>query len=530
MDVASTVLEARGLRKRFGSTEVLRGVDLSLQRAELVLLMGPNAAGKTSLINILTGHLEADAGEITIRTNGTIERFSFPFGIRKRLNPFLHFLPERVARKGVMRTWQDTRLFPSLGLAENIAVSAPAHPGQNPLNLFLRPGAVKRFEQDATSEARHRLRLLQLDGRDASFGDRISLGQTKRVAIAQAITAQARILFFDEPLAGLDAEGITSVVDMLLELVRDHGTSIVVVEHHMNAPHILQIADTVWNLDRGIVTARSARDTNAEPESEKADVFAGHLERNAWHIARESLLPKGARLRVYRRTPFTVGAKPILAVRGLAVKRGNRWVIGRVDETDQITDTLDLELYPGDIGLLLAPNGWGKTSALDSIAGLISVHAGDVEFFYRLITGWTPWRIARMGMRYVRSASSPFQDLNISEYAKLSTAGKKHWPKIESLRIMGELSSGESHFITQSVRFSTPYNPLMLLDEPFSGLDTEHFLEMANNYLSYINNDIAGGINAALFALPDRSYATKNCFCVDESTQKAATFNNGLRI
>jgi branched-chain amino acid transport system ATP-binding protein len=495
------VLEARGLRKRFGGTEVLGGVDLGLRRGEVVLLRGPNGAGKTTLINILTGHLEADVGEITIRTNGTVERFSFPFGFLKRLNPFLHFLPERVAREGVMRTWQDTRLFSSLGLAENIAVAAPAHPGQNPLNLFFRPGTVRRFEQTVANEARHRLSLLQLDGRDSSSGNRISLGQTKRVAIAQAISARARILFFDEPLAGLDADGIKSVVDMLRELSRDHGISIVVVEHPMNAPHILQIADTVWNLDQGVLTSFAAKDAASDSETAGTGILATLLESTGWEIAREHILPRGAYLRVYRQEALAEESQPVLEVRRLAIKRGNRWVIGRRDNSGSILDTLQFELLPGDCAFLLAPNGWGKTTILDGIAGLVPACQGTVKISGRTVSGLRPWQVARKGLRYVRSNPQGFPNISSSEYSQLAHLDRERLPIPLYGKQMGELSGGERQLVVHTRGNNAEAN-LILLDEPFAGLDGQRLTRVANDYLAQILR-----AKAVLIALPDRSQA-----------------------
>jgi ABC-type branched-subunit amino acid transport system ATPase component len=490
------VLDARGLHKRFGGTDVLRGVDLSLRRGEVVLLRGPNGAGKTTLINTLTGHLEADAGEITIRTNGTVERFSFPFGTLKRLNPFLHFLPERVAREGVMRTWQDTRLFSSLGLAENIAVAAPAHPGQNPLNLFFRPGRVRRFEQTAANEARHRLNLLQLDGRDSSSGNRISLGQTKRVAIAQAISARARILFFDEPLAGLDADGIKSVVDMLRELSQDHGVSIVIVEHQMNAPHILQIADTIWTLDQGVLTSRPIDDIATDSDPAGADIFEAFLVREGWQVAREQDLPRGAHLRVYRKKVLAKNSAPRLEIQGLAIKRGNRWVIGRENDSQEVLGTLHFKLYPGDLGLLLAPNGWGKTTVLDALTGLACTVSGSITLNGRDCAEMPSWQRATMGIKYFRASKVVFPTLSRKETAQLFRLNKSGNAMTGRNRLMNSLSGGEQrHHLTQILAHHN-YS-LLVLDEPFSGLDDMAFRELATKL-----SENSFSAKATLMALP----------------------------
>lgn len=90
-----------------------------------MLLRGNNGSGKTTLLNILSGNLEPDEGSIHLQVNGASEHFKFPRRWWENLNPFDHFTPERVAREGVGRTWQDVRLFNSMTLAENIAVASP---------------------------------------------------------------------------------------------------------------------------------------------------------------------------------------------------------------------------------------------------------------------------------------------------------------------------------------------------------------------------------------------------------------------
>jgi len=244
-------LRASGLKLAFGGQVVLDGVNLELRQGEVVLLRGENGSGKTTLLNILTGNLEPDSGTIDYLADGTPRTFSFPRRWWQDLNPWDHFRPEFVAKEGIGRTWQDVRLFGAQSLRDNIAVAEPGHPGENPLIALIAPGIAKRREVGLNQQADAMLTRLGLTGREESSADMVSLGQSKRVAIARAVAAGAKILFLDEPLAGLDRQGVTDVHAMLKSLVRDHDLTLVIVEHVFNQPHLHGLVTTDWLLQQG---------------------------------------------------------------------------------------------------------------------------------------------------------------------------------------------------------------------------------------------------------------------------------------
>src|SRR5271156_2662031 len=112
------VLSAQAISLAFGGNAVLCDINLQLFAGDIVLLRGENGSGKTTLLNVLTGNLKPDQGDLSIFTNGHATRFSFPSPFWKRLNPVAGFSPDAIARQGVGRSWQDTRLFSTLTVRE----------------------------------------------------------------------------------------------------------------------------------------------------------------------------------------------------------------------------------------------------------------------------------------------------------------------------------------------------------------------------------------------------------------------------
>lgn len=466
------VLRMLDLRKAFGGQVVLDGVSSELREGEVVLLRGDNGSGKTTLLNILSGNLEPDAGSIHLQVNGASEHFKFPRRWWQNLNPFDHFTPERVACEGVGRTWQDVRLFGNLTLADNIAAASPDQLGENPINVLMRYGGTRRSERKNLETASNRLRGLGLSGRENSSADRISLGQTKRVAIARAVQGGARILFLDEPLAGLDAQGIDNVLELLRALVREHRVTLVIVEHVFNIPRILDLADTVWTLQDGKITIESpvvVRDEHSE--SFDVDIVSWITKQFGQEptVSKETL-PGGAILWKVRRSKSDAGdaSHPLLEVRDLVVRRGKRLVIGW-EESGKPVRGLSFSIATGEVGIFQAPNGWGKTTLAEAIAGIIPVAQGEVCFRGKPIEQLPSWKRSYIGIGLVQSRNTLFPSLSVDECRKLAgCSGERIGSKYDLKRSVGSLSGGERQ---QLVLTTAQPKALGIYDEPFSALD-----------------------------------------------------------
>lgn len=479
-DLAPRVLlDATGLAKGYGGRVVLNGVNVTLREGEVVLLRGDNGSGKTTLLNILSGNSVPDRGAIRLSASVSEETFRFPRRWWQKLNPADHFLPERVARHGFGRTWQETRLFSTIPLVDNVAVADPRHPGENPLNVLFRPSRVRAAEVAAQAAAETLLETLGLQGRARSSADMVSLGQTKRVAIARAARAGGSVLFLDEPLSGLDGGGIQAVVALLRELAAAHNMTLVIIEHVWNAQHILGFATTLWTLRDGELTveavdSRAATDVN-EPHRAAVETLQ-QLVVGLPCVGRR-LLSGGGRLSVYRHLERGQAATPLLDVEGLVVRRGRRSVIGDEGPASASLSGLNLRLSEGDLAVLEAPNGWGKTTLFEALAGLIPVSLGHVRMLGADLTRNSPWERARSGLHLLRSSGRQFPSLTVEEAFELC-GGRGCPASLNHLRSQDvrQLSGGEQQAV--SVAQMTMSNKrVYLLDEPFSALDAPHVAE-----------------------------------------------------
>jgi ABC-type branched-subunit amino acid transport system ATPase component len=235
------VLVADGLSIAFGGRRVLDRASLSLRKGDAVLLRGDNGSGKTTLLNVLSGFVRPDTGRASSTTGngGEVD--------------ILRTSPERLAREGLGRLWQDIRLFPTLTCLENVLVASHQVVGGG----VMRPGRwlrVRSEMREARDLALHHLERVGMSDRASSTAERLSLGQMKRVALARLLQAGASVLLLDEPLASLDRPSAERLLELLAVLNREEGRSILVAEHQFE--RMVPICTETWYLEGGSLEAR----------------------------------------------------------------------------------------------------------------------------------------------------------------------------------------------------------------------------------------------------------------------------------
>jgi branched-chain amino acid transport system permease protein len=235
---ARPLLEIEGLTRRFGGVAAVDGCSLAVREGSLTALIGPNGSGKTTVFNLVTGMMRADAGEI--RLDG------------RRIDGML---PWDRAYQGLGRTFQITRLFPQLTVLENVVA---------PLRGF----RWRDLAADAVSgpEARRAEELLEFVGMNAFVHQpcwRLSFGQQKLVELAQALMLEPRLILLDEPAGGVNPGMIDRITGLIRELNRK-GVTFLVVEHNM--PMVLDLCDPVLVMARGRVIAEGGpREIQSDP-------------------------------------------------------------------------------------------------------------------------------------------------------------------------------------------------------------------------------------------------------------------------
>lgn len=206
-DTIAPILSARGLHHSFGQTEALRGVDLDVHAGEVLAVMGPSGSGKSTLLHCLAGVLVADGGLVSYRPAGRppmkISALGEPQRARLRLTDF-----------GFV--FQFGQLLPELTAVDNVSI---------PLLL----AGTRRPE--ATRRSKELLERLGLDGMGAKLPGELSGGQAQRVAVARALVTSPAVLFADEPTGSLDSLASENVLTLMLELVREAGTTVVMITH-----------------------------------------------------------------------------------------------------------------------------------------------------------------------------------------------------------------------------------------------------------------------------------------------------------
>jgi ABC-type branched-subunit amino acid transport system ATPase component len=211
--MAEPILAVRNVNKHFGGLHVLRDVCLEVPTGGIYGLIGPNGSGKSTLFDIITRYQPCDSGEIVFRGESVK-------GIK----------PHEVSRRGLIRTFQLTRIFPTLTVAENLLVFGPGRPGEEKARGLL----------DFVG-------LLRLADHEAAA---LSYGQQKLLEIAQVLMLDPAMLMLDEPMAGINPGLADEIVQRLRDL-RDQGMTLLIVEH--NVPLMMDVCDTLTVLSGGSI-------------------------------------------------------------------------------------------------------------------------------------------------------------------------------------------------------------------------------------------------------------------------------------
>jgi branched-chain amino acid transport system ATP-binding protein len=241
------VLEVGDLAISFGGLDALSGLGFQVAEREIFALIGPNGAGKSTVFNVITGLYRPGRGRVTLAGES-----------------LLGLAPHQVARLGVARTFQNTEVFKSLSVLDNVLVGRHAHLRGGVVRGALGLPPVAREEAEARRLARELLARLGLEAvADAESGS-LPLGLQKRLELARALASGPRLLLLDEPAGGLNQTETRMLMEVIQGLRDERGLTIVVVEHDMEL--VMGVSDRVAVLDRGRKIAEGTpREIAADP-------------------------------------------------------------------------------------------------------------------------------------------------------------------------------------------------------------------------------------------------------------------------
>jgi branched-chain amino acid transport system ATP-binding protein len=215
--------------KAFGGVAANREVSLHVEEGSITALIGPNGSGKTTLFNSIAGHHPIDAG--SIRLDGReISRLSV----------------QQIARLGLQRTFQQTRVFGGMSCVQNMLISA-SHRGSAWRDMVGRPPPA------VLGRAEKLLEFVGLHAKRRLPAGSLSFGQQRLLELAMALMNEPRVLLLDEPTAGINPTLINGLIDRLKSANRELGVTLFVIEHNMRV--IMNLADRVYCMSRGVLLA-----------------------------------------------------------------------------------------------------------------------------------------------------------------------------------------------------------------------------------------------------------------------------------
>jgi branched-chain amino acid transport system ATP-binding protein len=226
----AAILEVTGLHKHFGGVHVTRDVNFSMEEGEQSAIIGPNGAGKSTFMNLLTGYHRCDAGKVVFERQDITNR-----------------PPHKIARMGISRAFQISSIFAKMTVAENVRSAVHAQMRRS-FSIFAAAGRI------GVEETARVLALCGLEGKRGLVAGELAQGDKKRLELAIALAGRPRLLFLDEPTAGMSIEEARSTMELVDRLNRELRLTVLFTEHDMGI--VFNHARNLTLLHRGEIVVR----------------------------------------------------------------------------------------------------------------------------------------------------------------------------------------------------------------------------------------------------------------------------------
>lgn len=248
-----SMLEVKDLSIHFGGVKAVQNVSFNIDSGIVYSVIGPNGAGKTTLFNLITGVYKPTTGEIKLDGEAIHGKS-----------------PNELATRGVARTFQNLQICMNMSAVENVMVGAHLRLDRNLVKAALRFPGLKKRDRELRTEAAELMAFVGLEQYVETRADAMSYGALKRLEIARALAMKPRLIFLDEPAAGLNPKE-TIEVDHLVRKIADSGVTVVLVEHDMKM--VMNLSDRILVLDYG----KKLAEGTGEEIRKNPDVIAAYL-------------------------------------------------------------------------------------------------------------------------------------------------------------------------------------------------------------------------------------------------------------
>ncbi len=230
--MSKNILEVSNLTMRFGGLLAVNGVGLSIKQGQIVSMIGPNGAGKTTVFNCLTGFYQPTSGTILFSGEEIQNLPGF-----------------KIARKGMIRTFQHVRLFKDMTVLENLLVAQHQHLNNSLLAGLFKTRSYRAAEQEALDNAAYWLKKVGLLADANREAGTLAYGQQRRLEIARCMVTRPTLLMLDEPAAGLNPSETDNLKELINDLRDNYGISVLLIEHDMKL--VMDISDHITVINQG---------------------------------------------------------------------------------------------------------------------------------------------------------------------------------------------------------------------------------------------------------------------------------------
>ncbi|KXA89798.1 hypothetical protein AKJ61_02130 [candidate division MSBL1 archaeon SCGC-AAA259B11] len=230
------MLKIKNLKKYFGGIKATDNVSFEIKEGELVGIIGPNGAGKTTLFNLISGNLDPDSGEVYYRENRIDDK-----------------PPYEIAKEGLSRVYQVTGGLEKLTNLENVIFGFRDQMEESLKSIFLKNSYVEKKDKELKEKANKLLKKFSIQKKAKEYPDSLDGGGLKKLEFLRALASDSDLFLLDEPLSGVSPDGQGTILEIIEDLNKEKGKTIIIIEH--NVRQIMKVVERVIVLHQGQIIA-----------------------------------------------------------------------------------------------------------------------------------------------------------------------------------------------------------------------------------------------------------------------------------